>query len=133
MLPAAPASPPLRGLRVVELATVIAAPSAAMLLCGMGADVIKVESAGAGDSWRYDGLQTGRQPSSSLFEQANRGKRSVVLDITTESGLAAIKALIGSSDVFVTNVREKSLAKRGLDYEALHATFPRLIYAHLSG
>ena len=122
----------LKGVKVVELATVIAAPTAGALMADMGADVIKVEPL-AGDNWRVEGkgLNPGKEYGS-LFLNANRGKKSVVLDIRTPSGLAGIKALIQTADVFITNVRQQSLEKQGLDYKSIHAEFPACIYAHLT-
>ena len=86
----------LAGVTVVELATVIAAPSACALLADHGANVIKVERPG-GDSWR-NGL--------SMFENDNRGKRSISLDISHPSGMKVFVALVKHADVFVTNLRE---------------------------
>jgi crotonobetainyl-CoA:carnitine CoA-transferase CaiB-like acyl-CoA transferase len=124
----------LAGIRVVELATIIAAPACAAVMADMGADVIKIE-APTGDFWRRSALPmqrgTGRQWGS-YFDNHNRGKKSVVLDIATDEGLRALLALIAEADVFVTNVRRAGLVRKGLDYEQLAAAHPRLIYAHLT-
>ena len=124
----------LAGIRVVELATIIAAPACAAVMADMGAEVIKIE-APTGDFWRRSALPlqrgTGRQWGS-YFDNHNRGKKSVVLDIGTDEGLRALLALIAEADVFVTNVRRAGLARKGLDYEQLAAAHPRLIYAHLT-
>ena len=114
--------PILGGIKVVELATVIAAPSCAAVLADFGADVTKVEAPG-GDMWRGFGANFGNE---------NRGKKSVVIDIKEPEQLAVLKAMIADSDIFVTNVRGAPLKRVGLDYETIHAANPKLIYAQLS-
>lgn len=128
----------LAGIRVVELATVVAGPTCASFLSDMGADVIKVEPP-LGDSWRTQvgvNPQTGKdfrgEPFSSCFENANRGKRSVVIDLTTDKGTASMLNLIGTADVFLTNMRLQALQKLGLGWESLRLKFPVLIFAHLT-
>jgi crotonobetainyl-CoA:carnitine CoA-transferase CaiB-like acyl-CoA transferase len=97
-------TPILKGIRVIELATVVAAPAAAAMMADLGADVIKVETP-KGDVWRQQaiGLTPNRQWGV-FFENNNRGKRSIVLDIKNPDALEALKKLIGEADVFVTNV-----------------------------
>jgi crotonobetainyl-CoA:carnitine CoA-transferase CaiB-like acyl-CoA transferase len=114
--------PILDGIKVVELATVIAAPSCAAVLADFGADVTKVEAPG-GDMWRAFGANFGNE---------NRGKKSVVIDIKDPDQLVVLKAMIADCDVFVTNVRGAPLKRVGLDYETIHAANPKLIYAQLS-
>lgn len=129
---AQPGSPALNGIRVVELATVVAAPTACAVLADFGADVIKVENS-SGDPFRKEAI--GLQPShehGAMFDNFNRGKRSVVLDLTKEADKASMLKLIASADVFVTNVRADPLSRLNLDYETLHAKFPRLVYGHLT-
>lgn len=122
----------LNGVKVVELATVIAAPAAATVLADFGADVIKVE-APDGDYFRQEAISLQRHhPHGPLFENVNRGKRSVVVDLKKGGGVATLKKLIADADVFVTNVREAALQRLGLDYESLRAEYPRLIYGHLT-
>jgi crotonobetainyl-CoA:carnitine CoA-transferase CaiB-like acyl-CoA transferase len=123
----------LRDLRVIELATYIAAPGAAGIMADWGADVIKIESPD-GDPMRsfFDTLGSD-QAANPVFELDNRGKRSVVLDIRTPAGRDAAKALVRDADVFLTNVRPAGLARAGLDYESLKAVNPRLIYCSLTG
>lgn len=134
---------PLSGIRVVELATVVAAPTACALLCDMGAEVIKIEapkdpdisrSWGGGDEPDKTAMPELQQKEQggSAFVQFNRGKRSIAIDVATPSGKAILKRMLAGADVFVTNVRLQSLRKNGLDYEALAPEFPRLIYGHLS-
>jgi len=121
----------LDGIKVVELATVIAGPVAAALLCDMGATVIKVE-APQGDAYRTMTRTVPGQPFSACFEHCNRGKQSVVLDLKTAEDMDVMKQLLAGADVFVTNVRSKALKGLGLDFEALHGRHPRLIFAHLT-
>lgn len=128
----------LAGIRVVELATVVAGPTCASFLSDMGADVIKVEPP-QGDSWRTQvgvNPSTGKdfrgEPFSSCFENANRGKRSVIIDLTTDAGTVAMLSLLVTADVFLTNVRLQALQKLGLDWASLRLKLPRLIFAHLT-
>jgi crotonobetainyl-CoA:carnitine CoA-transferase CaiB-like acyl-CoA transferase len=123
----------LRDLRVIELATYIAAPGAAGIMADWGADVIKIESPD-GDPMRgfFDSLGSD-QDANPIFELDNRGKRSVVLDIRSPAGRDAAKALVKDADVFLTNVRPAALARAGLDHAALKAVNPRLIYCSLTG
>ena len=134
----------LAGLRVIELATVIAAPCACALLADMGAEVIKIEDPRAPDiarSWgRGDAKELTADPQlqasigggGSAFVNINRGKKALALNPTTVKGNALLKQLISTADIFVTNVRQKSLIKMGLDYNTLSTLFPTLIYGHLS-
>src|SRR5262249_12427737 len=122
---------PLAGVRVVEMAMAIQGPAAALYLSDMGADVIKIE-APAGDASRF--LRGGhkREPMHAWgpqFAAANRGKRSVALDVKWPPARAAIGRLIDGADVFVSNYREAALARMGLDQAALRRRNPRLIYA----
>jgi crotonobetainyl-CoA:carnitine CoA-transferase CaiB-like acyl-CoA transferase len=122
----------LGGLKVVELATYIAAPAAAGILADWGAQVIKVEAPG-GDPYRrgYETLSpSGVNP---IFELDNRGKQSVVLDIVTAAGKAALLRLIGAADVFLTNLRPGALKRAGIDFETLKDDHPGLIYASVTG
>ena len=123
----------LAGIRVIELATYIAGPGACGLLADWGAEVIKVESA-AGDPFRrfFDG--TGQDVTENrVFETDNRGKQSIVLDIADADDAATLRALIASADVFVTNFRPGSLARAGIDWDALHIAHPRLVMASFTG
>jgi crotonobetainyl-CoA:carnitine CoA-transferase CaiB-like acyl-CoA transferase len=124
---------PLSGIRVVELGIWVAAPSGAAMLADWGADVIKLE-APAGDPLRQIRYAVGDDfVHCPYFEPENRGKRSVVLDLRTDDGLAAARALIDSADVFVTNLRPAALAKYGLDHETVLERHPRLVYALVTG
>lgn len=123
----------LEGLRVIELATYIAAPGAAGIMADWGADVIKVESPEGDPMRRFFDTIGSDQDANPVFELDNRGKRAVVLDIRSDLGREALKALVATADVFLTNVRPAALARAGLDFEALKAVSPRLIYASLTG
>jgi len=127
---------PLSGVRVVDVSTSYAGPTATMYLGDMGADVIKVERSGIGDDARlwgppFLGDEAGGE--SAWFLSANRNKRSVCLDLSTERGLAALMRLLDGADVFVENINPAKLEKRGLDPKVLRERFPRLIYCALSG
>jgi crotonobetainyl-CoA:carnitine CoA-transferase CaiB-like acyl-CoA transferase len=123
----------LRGLRVIELATYIAAPGAAGIMADWGADVIKIESPDGDPMRRFFDTIASDQDANPIFELDNRGKRSVVLDIRSKGGSAAAKALVKDADIFLTNVRPAALARAGLDYETLKAVNPKLIYCSLTG
>lgn len=126
---------PLEGIKVVELATVVAAPTAGRMLSAYGAEVIKVESL-TGDDYRVAGnfecvvCEDYKNP---LFTIQNSGKKLVSIDLKQPEGKKAMLRLLDGADVFLTNVRTGGLQRLGLDYESLHARFPRLVYAHFSG
>lgn len=123
----------LKGVRVVELATVLAAPSATAVLADCGADVIKIESPN-GDMWRKEAMRlTPNEPHGPMFDNTNRGKRSVVLDLKQETDLALLHKLIETADVFVTNVTQPALERLRLDYDRFKELYPKLVYAHLTG
>lgn len=123
---------PLAGVRVVDLSTSYAGPTATMYLGDMGAEVIKVERPKTGDDTRYWGPPfVGGE--SAWFISANRNKRSVCLDISREEGHAALMRLLEDADVFVENLNPGKLEGRGLDPESIHKRFPRLVYCALSG
>ncbi|MFN9928189.1 MAG: CaiB/BaiF CoA transferase family protein [Phenylobacterium sp.] len=122
----------LEGLKVVEMATWVAGPSAAAVLADWGATVIKVESP-VGDVTRSFMPDTPESPGNPIFTNENRGKQGVVLDVSRPEGRAALKRLLADADIFISNVRQVSMRKLGLDYESLKAEFPRLIYAAVTG
>jgi crotonobetainyl-CoA:carnitine CoA-transferase CaiB-like acyl-CoA transferase len=123
----------LRDLKVVELATYIAAPGAAGILADWGADVVKVESPEGDPMRRFFETIGSDHAANPVFELDNRGKRSVVLDIRTPAGAEALKRLVATADIFLTNVRPAALRRAGLDHETLRAAFPRLVYCSLTG
>ena len=120
----------LDGIRVLDVTQVMAGPFCAMLLCDMGADVIKVEPPGGDSTRRMPGAVGTDSPS---FNAVNRGKRGVVLDLKHPDGRAAVRRLALASDVLVENYRPGVMAKFGLGYEELAAAHPGLIYASISG
>jgi crotonobetainyl-CoA:carnitine CoA-transferase CaiB-like acyl-CoA transferase len=121
----------LSGLFVLDLSRNLAGPYCTMLLGDLGADVVKVESAAGGDdtrSWRppeWNGQ-------SATFLACNRNKRSIALDLDTPAGQDVVRRLARRADVVVSSFRPGSLAKRGLDFESLHALNPRLVYCAIS-
>lgn len=108
-------------------------PSTGAALADWGADVIKVESPEGDPMRRFFDTIGSDQDANPVFELDNRGKRAVVLDIRSDLGRDALKALVATADIFLTNVRPAALARAGLDYEALKAVNPRLIYCALTG
>ena len=110
-----------------------AGPGAAALLADHGANVIKIETP-SGDPWRRVLLKD--QPKSrtfgSIFEQDNRGKRSICLDLNNDAGKQVFHLLLAKTDVLVCNVRVKGTQRLGLDYETLKIQYPSLIYAHIT-
>lgn len=127
---------PLSGLKVVELARILAGPWAGQVLADLGADVIKVESP-EGDDTRRWGPPFVDNPDGShdaaYFHAANRGKRSIVLDFRTPEGQAEVRRLIAGADVVIENFKVGGLAKYGLDYASLSAANPRLVYCSITG
>jgi len=126
---------PLNGIKVVDLSTVVAAPTAAELLCAFGADVIKVESM-KGDDQRFIGdyLKTPyRDDCNPIYTVQNANKRHISINLKSPEGKEAMMKLLEDADVFLVNVRTQGLKRLGLDYETLSEKFPRLIYAHFSG
>jgi len=116
---------------VVDLTTMVMGPYCTQILADMGADVIKVEPP-EGDATRY--ISAGPAPDmSGVFVNVNRGKRSVVLDLRTAAGQAAITALIGRADVFIHSMRAKAIAKLGLGYAEVAAINPGIVYTNCYG
>lgn len=133
---AEPGRHPLAGLKVVELARILAGPWAGQVLADLGAQVVKVE-APQGDDTRTWGPPfvddgDGRQ-SAGYFHACNRGKSSVVADFTDPADVAKIRALIADADVVIENFKVGGLAKYGLDYASLAADHPRLVYCSITG
>jgi crotonobetainyl-CoA:carnitine CoA-transferase CaiB-like acyl-CoA transferase len=129
---------PLAGLRVLELARILAGPWAGQLLADLGAEVIKVERKGAGDDTRAWGppfvaAADGGHLSAAYFHSANRGKRSIEADFTAPDGQRIVKKLVARSDVLIENFKVGGLAKFGLDYKSLAPDNPRLVYCSITG
>ena len=126
---------PLAGLKVVELARVLAGPWAGQTLSDLGCEVIKVESP-AGDDTRQWGppfVTREEDVTASYFHSTNRGKASVTVDFRTEEGQAQVKELLADADILIENFKTGGLAKYGLDYASLSAQFPKLIYCSITG
>jgi len=129
---------PLAGLRVLELARILAGPWAGQILADLGADVIKVERKGVGDDTRTWGppfvpAADGGHLGAAYFHGTNRGKRSIELDFDSEDGRRIVKTLAARSDVVLENFKVGTLAKFGLDYQSLARDNPRLIYCSVTG
>ncbi|NUZ07950.1 CaiB/BaiF CoA transferase family protein [Piscinibacter koreensis] len=122
---------PLHGIRVVDLTTVVLGPYASQLLGEYGADVIKVEAPG-GDSTRQIG-PAAEEGMAALFLGVNRNKRSIVLDLKSQAGTAALLELVASADVFMHNMRPAKLEALGIGAAELRAVNPRLVFAALLG
>ena len=131
-------SKPLAGLRVLELARILAGPWAGQMLADLGADVIKVERKGPGDDTRAWGPPfvegtDGKHIGSAYFHSANRGKRSIEVDFDSDEGRRIVHKLATRSDVLIENFKVGGLAKFGLDYKSLAPECPRLIYCSVTG
>jgi crotonobetainyl-CoA:carnitine CoA-transferase CaiB-like acyl-CoA transferase len=126
-------SQPLAGLRVVELARILAGPWAGQLLADLGADVVKVERPGSGDDTRGWGPPFAADGAAAYFHGCNRGKKSVAIDLATDEGQAQVRALAAQADVLIENFKVGGLVKYGLDYPSLSALNPRLVYCSITG
>ncbi len=129
---------PLAGLRVLELARILAGPWAGQILADLGADVVKVERSKSGDDTRAWGPPfiegaDGEHLSAAYFHCTNRGKRSIEADFETEQGKRIVRKLAARSDILIENFKVGGLAKFGLDYKGLAADCPRLIYCSVTG
>lgn len=125
---------PLEGIRVIELANYVAAPIVCRICADLGAEVIKLEGRG-GDAWRATSMghtKTG-DDENPLFDIFNVGKKSISLNLKSAEGKEVFHKLLEGADILVTNTRNQSLVKLGLDYESLKDKYPRLIYATLTG
>jgi glutaryl-CoA transferase len=128
----------LSGLRVLELARILAGPWAGQILADLGADVVKVERKGAGDDTRgwgppFVAATDGGHLGAAYFHSANRGKRSIELDFESEDGRRIVRKLAARSDVLIENFKVGGLAKFGLDYASFASEHPRLIYCSVTG
>ncbi len=129
---------PLEGLKVLELARILAGPWVGQLLADLGADVIKVERPGAGDDTRgwgppfVEGAE-GDHLSAAYFHSCNRGKRSIAADFETPEGQELVRRLAAHADVVIENFKVGGLKKYGLDYESLKRINPRLVYCSITG
>jgi crotonobetainyl-CoA:carnitine CoA-transferase CaiB-like acyl-CoA transferase len=124
---------PLTGLKVLELARILAGPWAGQLLADLGAQVVKVERPGAGDDTRHWGPPFAADGAAAYFHACNRGKQSLAIDLETEEGREKVRALAAEADVLIENFKVGGLAKYGLDHESLAALNPGLVYCSITG
>jgi crotonobetainyl-CoA:carnitine CoA-transferase CaiB-like acyl-CoA transferase len=125
--------PPLKGVVVVDFTHFVAGPLATMMFADYGADVIKIESPGKGDDFRYYPPHDARiKNEGAPYLWANRNKRSVALDLKTPEGLEVARELIGKADVLMENFSTGVMARFGFDYESCRRINPRLIYVSIS-
>ena len=122
---------PLEGIRIIDASAVLSGPLATRILADEGADVIKVEVPGQGDVLRYVG--SSRNGMTANFHMANRGKRSIALNLAHERGVELLKKFVADADIFIQNWRPGVADRLGIGWEVLHALNPRLIYVSVSG
>jgi len=130
---------PLSGIRILDLSRILAGPTCTQLLGDYGADVIKIEKPGTGDDTRTWGPPFLKDDEGNISREsayylcANRNKRSLAVDITSDEGASLIHRLVKHCDVVIENFKVGGLAKYGLDYEGLSTTNPDIIYCSISG
>ncbi len=129
---------PLHGVRVIELARILAGPWAGQVLADLGADVIKIESPAGGDDTRKWGPpfvtgQDGENLSAAYYHSCNRGKRSIAVDFSTPEGAETVRRLVATADVLIENFKLGGLKKYGLDYDSLKEVNPKLVYCSITG
>ena len=123
---------PLSGIRVIELAHIMAGPVCGLMLGDMGADVVKVERLPDGDNSRAF-LPPDVRGESAAFMMLNRGKRGLALDLRAEEGRSLVRRLVASADVIIENFRAGTMDRMGLGYDRLSALNPRLVYCQITG
>ena len=123
----------MEGLRIIDMTIWQHGPVSTAMLADMGAEVIKVEERRSGDPGRYLATwnfgNNGGNDLNYYFENNNRNKKSLALDLKTDEGKEILKRLIKKSDAFVSNFREASLKRLGFDYESVHEMNPKLVYS----
>jgi crotonobetainyl-CoA:carnitine CoA-transferase CaiB-like acyl-CoA transferase len=126
---------PLAGLKVVELARILAGPWAGQTLADLGAEVIKVESPAGDDTrkWGPPFIKREDDETAAYFHSCNRGKQSIIIDFRDPEGLALVRDLIKDADILIENFKVGGLEKYGLDYASIAALNPRLIYCSITG
>ena len=130
--------PPLHGIRVIELARILAGPWAGQMLADLGADVIKVENPDGGDDTRKWGPpfvagKDGENLSAAYYHACNRGKRSIAIDFSTPEGAETVRKLVATADVLIENFKLGGLKKYGLDFDSLRKLNPKLVYCSITG
>lgn len=126
------AAPALQGIRIADMSTVVFGPYATQVLADLGADVVKIEPK-TGDTVRVIGNPPQTPGMGPVYLRLNRGKRSVVWDMKSAEGRAAVHKLLETSDVFIHNIRSDAIQRIGLDYEAVRKIRPDIIYVHCTG
>ena len=126
---------PLAGLKVVELARILAGPWAGQTLADLGAEVTKVEAPEGDDTrrWGPPFIEREGDSSAAYFHACNRGKRSVIADFRDAEGQELVRTLVRDADILIENFKVGGLAKYGLDYDSLRLVNPRLIYCSITG
>ncbi len=126
---------PLEGLKVIELARILAGPWAGQTLSDLGAEVIKVEAPRGDDTrrWGPPFIEHDGQTSAAYFHSCNRGKTSVTVDLASEEGQEHMRELVRDADILIENFKVGGLAKYGMDYDSLSKVNPRLIYCSITG
>ncbi|WP_435136205.1 CaiB/BaiF CoA transferase family protein [Pseudopelagicola sp. nBUS_19] len=126
---------PLEGLKVVELARILAGPWVGQSLADLGAEVIKIEAPGGDDtrSWGPPFVEQNGDKTAAYFYSANRGKTSVIIDFQNEEGQQKVRDLVADADILIENFKVGGLAKYNLDYASLSQLNPRLIYCSITG
>ncbi|MBX2879364.1 MAG: CoA transferase [Granulosicoccus sp.] len=126
---------PLSGIRVIELARILAGPWVGQTLADLGADVIKVESPEGDDTrrWGPPWIDTDGEQNAAYFHACNRGKRSITIDLKNPKQLDRLLELIATADILVENFKSGGLSRYGLDAKTLRSKFPRLIYCSITG
>ena len=126
---------PLAGVKVIELARILAGPWAGQTLADLGADVIKVEAPEGDDTrrWGPPFIERDGDTSAAYFYATNRGKKSIICDFRTPEGQEVVRRLVADADVVIENFKVGGLAKYGLDWESLRQVNPRLVYCSITG
>ena len=127
---------PLKGVKVIELSLMVASSTCGRMMADFGADVIKVENTGIGDTFRRWPASVGtpiQDDYNPLFDSLNANKRAISINLKTEKGQELMYHLLETADVFLTNVRSEGLKHMKLDYDSLKERFPKLVVAQLVG